>query len=158
MTPASTTRQRLFTGIASVLILALAFWLFLGRSPSGGPERVEADWGGTVATDRGTVTVRRLEAVDEGSAGVPKAGAGHVVDAIRFRSCRTDPDGTVVDLSLFSVVLGNGTSVAAEGSKLSETTGGCVSGQAFVQLPVGSTETAIEYAADPVGVWRVPQD
>ena len=43
-------RERILAGIATVVILGIAFWLFVGRSP-GGPKRVEVAFGDSVETD-----------------------------------------------------------------------------------------------------------
>jgi hypothetical protein len=147
-------RERIFTGIAVVVILALAFWLFLGRSPSGGPKRVEVELRESVETDRGTVTVFSLDPA--AALGAPAPDPGHEVEAIRFRSCRSDSGGTVVDMSAFSVTFADDPAAEAAGSRLERNDATCVAGQVFVQAPEGATPTAVEYAADPVGVWRLP--
>jgi hypothetical protein len=150
------TRQRVVTGIATVVVLALALSLFLGRSPNGAPGRVEASLGEPVETDRGTVTVTSLDPVPPGTAGAPAPAEGTVVDAIQFRSCRTDPEGTIVDLSVFSVRTVDGSSATPAGSRLTESSGECTGGEVFVVLPASASPSEVEYAADPIAVWALP--
>src|SRR5262249_46768171 len=139
----------------AVLILALAFWLFLGRSP-GGTTRREVDLGTAVPTDTGTVTVTSLDAVPEGTSGAPPPVTGHEVRGIRFRSCRKGSERAFVPLSLFSVRTADGRLARAAGSRESELPGDCVAGTVYVQVPTGSSPTDVEYAADPLVVWRLP--
>jgi len=151
----ATRRQQIFTGVAAVLILALAFWLLLGRSPGGTAKR-EVDLGTAVPTDAGTVTVTSLEPVAEGTPGAPSPDAGHEVRGIRFRSCRNGTKGPVVDLSLFSVQTADGRLAGAAGSRESELRGDCTAGTVYVQVPTDSSPSDVEYAADPLAVWRLP--
>jgi hypothetical protein len=151
----ATRRQQVITGVAAVLILTLALWLLLGRSPSG-PSRVEADPGSPVETDVGTVTVYSVDPVPPGTRGTPAPVAGHEVRAIRFRSCRPGDTGEVVDLALFSVGFASSAPRApAAGSNLSDSTGRCVGGLVYVQVPQGLAPSDVEYAADPLAVWRI---
>jgi hypothetical protein len=150
------TKQRVVTGMATVVVLALALSLFIGRSPNGSPSREEVSLGQAVETDLGTVTVSSLDPVPPGTPGAPPAVTGTVVDAIQFRSCRTDPEGTIVDLSAFSVRTADGTSATAAGSQLTESSGDCTGGAVYVVLPASSSPTEVEYAANPVAVWKLP--
>jgi hypothetical protein len=152
----STSRgQQVFTGVAAVLVLAFAFWLLLGRSPDS-TRRVEVAPGTAVATDAGTITVHSLNDVPEGTPRTPARQPGRRVEAIRFTACRATAQGALVDLSLFSVLTADGQSTTAEGSKLSEETGNCIAGETYVQVPLFSPPTQVEYAADPLAVWTLP--
>jgi hypothetical protein len=146
-------REQVLTGVAAVLILGLALWLLLGRSP--GTKRVEVPLGRSVTTDNGVVTVLGLDVVRPGTAGTPTPTPNHVVMAIRFRACRSGSAGPIVDLELFRVRTGDVLSPVA-GSNTSETPDGCDAGLVYAQVPSGSSPTAVEYEADPVAVWTVP--
>jgi len=148
------TKKRVITGMATVVILALSMSLFLGRTPSS-PSRREVSLGESVDTDRGTVTVNSLNPVPPGTPGAPPVIPGTVVDAIQFRSCRTDPQGTIVDLSVFSVQTADGTTGTPAGSQLTESSGDCTGGFVYVILPASAQPTDVEYAADPVAVWKL---
>jgi hypothetical protein len=150
------TKKRVITGMATVVILALALSLFLGRTPNSSPPREEVALGQAVETDRGTVTVNSLDPVPPGTPGAPPAISGTVVDAIGFRSCRNDPQGTIVDLSVFSVQTADGTTGTPAGSQLTESSGDCTGGFVYVVLPAASSPTDVEYAANPVAVWKLP--
>ena len=92
-------REQVVTGVAAVLILGLALWLLLGRSP--GPTRTTVDLGQEVATDAGRVTVLEVVPVPPGNRRHAPPEPGHTLVEIRFRSCRSDPNGPVVELSRF---------------------------------------------------------
>lgn len=145
----------MFTGVAAVLILALAFWLFLGRSPSG-PGTRTVDLGSNVDTDAGSVTVLSLDPVAADTPGAPAPEAGTGVQGIRFKSCRNGSDGPVVDLSLFSVRTADGRVASAAGSREDQATAACAAGVVYVQVPTDSPAAEVDYAADPVVVWRLP--
>ena len=137
--------------MAAVLILGLALWLLLGRSP--GPARTTVDLGQEVATDAGRVTVLEVVPVP-GAGGTPPPEPGHTLVAIRFRSCRSDPNGPVVELSRFGIETRRGVAPVA-GSRMAESTETCASGVVYAQVPQGSGPDAVQYDADPVGVWRL---
>jgi len=156
MSKPASQRERIFTGIATVVILAIAFWLFVGRSP-GGTKREEVAFGDSVETDAGTVAVLSLDEVTERTEGAPAPTAGNEVRAIRFRSCRNADEGQVVDMSLFFVELpGDVPDAPAAGSALIDSAGACVGGRVFVQLPLGVSPVDVVYAADPMAVWVIP--
>jgi hypothetical protein len=136
-----------------VLILGVAIWLLLGRSP--GTRRVEVEFGRPVTTDAGVVTVLRLDTVAPGTEGAPAPTRNHVVMAIRFRSCRAGSDGPIVNLRLFGVRTVRELS-PVQGSNTSETPNGCDAGVVYSQVPAGFSPSAVEYHADPVAVWTIP--
>jgi hypothetical protein len=150
---ARSRREQVITGVAAALILGLALWLLLGRSPGTG--RVEVGLGRPVTTNAGVVTVLGLDRVQPGTAGAPAPTRNHIVMAIRFRSCRSGPDGPVVNLRLFGVRTAHELSPVA-GSDTSETPAGCDSGVVYSQVPAGFPPSAVEYDADPVAVWTIP--
>ena len=158
MAKETSRRERIVTGIATVVILAIALWLFVGRSP-GGAQRIEVGFGDSVATDAGTVTVLALEQVKEGTRGAPPPADGDEVQAIRFRSCRNESARQIVDLDLFSVDLpGDAPDPSAVGSALTDGAGACLGGRVFVQVPLGASPIGVVYAADPTGVWLLPTE
>ena len=116
---------------------------------------MEVALGESVETDRGTVTVRSLDPVAEGTRGAPSPETGFAVREIRFRSCRSGTEGPLVDLSAFSVRTSDDSTATAAGSALSESSGQCTAGVVFVQVPEGATPKDVEYAADPIGVWSL---
>ncbi len=139
------------TGIAAILVLGLAVWLLLGRSPR--PDRlVEAALGKPVRTDAGTVTVFAVSVDPPGLAGAPAPEPGHVLLAIRFRSCRSVQNGPVVELSLFFVRTTAGPQTP-NGSRVT-TTPDCAAGFVFVQAPDRSDPDEVVYRADPVAAWQ----
>ena len=145
-------REQVITGVAAVLILGLALWLLLGRSP--GPARTTVDLGQAVATDAGRVTVLEVIPVPPGTGGTPSPEPGHTLVAIQFRSCRSDPNGLVVELSRFGIETRRGV-VPVAGSRMAESTETCASGVVYAQVPQGWGPDAVQYDADPVGVWRL---
>jgi hypothetical protein len=146
-------REELLTGGAAIAVLAVALWLFFGRLP--GPARTTVDLGRPVTTDAGRITVFSLEPVPAGSKAAPPPESGHTLMAIRFRACRANQDGEVVDLSRFGVRTREGVAPVA-GSSTRETPDRCAVGEVFSQVPVGAVPTDVQYDANPFGDWRLP--